>query len=1033
MGLSTTPNPAVLDALRVAVLSDDGLTLTLAGQLDADTYRRVKKVLDVYGGKWNRKAGTHTFASDFRPHLAHLIGGGKVGADNGGKNPLDFFATPAPVITEMFKRIWPWRQGARFLEPSAGEGAIVDALHEDHGVRADCLELHPDRADAIRKRGYDVIGGDFLTFTPEQPYDYVLMNPPFTAQGDAWAYITHVEHALTCLKPGGQLVAVVPQGYTFGTYKRIQAFREFCEANAASPMHTFAPDTFRASGTSVATCLIHVTKPTTEEAVMPAPKKASRSSKKTAPVASASPWHAGDCVLCRPNGTTVIGAVLEVHANLAAVQHRNGTLALPLTDITGVDDYPAALPLQAGDRVRLRQQQGRTFQVLATAALDADVQLVDVDSGDELTVPAKDARVARRADPQNLLVDLGFKPVPEQLVTLKAKRQQPVEDMPFPVSEAELEAAIVEPAPAPAHGPILNTDQLSWLPVTALVASPLNPRKKFPQEALESLANSIAAKGLMQNLVGRVMPGADTVEVIAGGRRLRALTLLHDTGRLPDEYLVPVRVQEMTDLDALMLAVAENSERADVEPLEEADAFVEMIRLGASVEDIALRFKCSPRVVEKRLVLAGGLGDDGRALLDSKAISISQAQVIAQTSGPLRSHVITAAKRGDTVKSLQSLIAKSTFLVDRAKFDVAASGLEVIEDLFSSEPARFADPKAALALQLDWAEARKAALSKKKEQFFVEVRKVNDSYLQLPYDTYTTYDAPNSIFGTVIMVSTITGEVAEKRCARTADVKSARAKETAKARAQTASEATGSSGGGAIRKSGWVDAHEARATALRAALVGDHKRTVALTILSILQAQPVTLRGSLDHAQAVPITAGMTRLKEIDAKLGGKLGVNDHHLPKRPITKKFGYDNDGVDVLPYLDLLMTLTLEELLDVQSVLIAQAVGGWTEYNPMHAPYAFVTRLAADTGATVQMRLTDAHLKAYPRDRLIELAEDAGIAEGHGVKAGHISTLATNTDIRAAILQHADALAQRGYVPPLARFPEVAAPQTAATAAD
>lgn len=603
-------------------------------------------------------------------------------------------------------------------------------------------------------------------------------------------------------------------------------------------------------------------------------------------------------------------------------------------------------------------------------------------------------------------------------------------DLPFPVTEAELDAAITEPAqeaPAPAEvthvaGPILDTKQISWLPISALTPSPLNPRKKFPQEALETLANSIAAKGLMQNLVGRVTDDQRFVEVIAGGRRLRALTLLRETGRITDDYAVPVRVQDMTDLEALMLAVAENSERADVEPLEEADAFVEMIRLGASVEDIALRFKCSARVVEKRLVLADGLGDDGRELLDSKAITISQAQVIAQTSGPLRSHVITAAKRGDTVRSLQSLIAKSTFLVDRAKFDVAASGLEVIEDLFGSEPARFADPKAALALQLDWAEARKAALSKKKEQSFVEVRKVNDSYLQLPYDTYTTYDAPNSIFGTVIIVSTITGEVSEKRCARTADVKSARAKEQAKERAQNASEATGSEGG-AIRKSGWVDAHEARAAALRAALVGDHKRTVALTILSTLQAQPVTLRGSLDHAQAVPITAGMTRLKEIDAKLGGQLGVNDHHLPKRPITKKFGYDNDGVEVLPYLDLLMTLSLEDLLDVQSVLIAQTVGGWSEFNPMHAPYAFVTRLAADTGATVQMKLTDAHLKAYPRDRLIELAEDAGIAEGHGVKNGHVSTLTTNTEIRAAILQHADALAARGYVPPLARFPEAA----------
>ncbi|MGM9322306.1 ParB/RepB/Spo0J family partition protein [Deinococcus aquaticus] len=901
-------SPDVQAALRAATISADGLTLTLAGQLDRKVYQATAKAIEALGGKWNRKAGAHLFQTNARDVLARVLDGEALPK----KNPLAFFATPEELARQVVNAVVEL-DGVRVLEPSAGTGALADVLRE-YGAQVDVIELDDTRRAHLQGAGYPVVGTDFLAFTPSEPYAAIVMNPPFRSEDDAQAYIAHIEHAWThCLAPGGTLVAIAPSGFTFRQDRRAAAFREFVEQHGEYGLND--ERAFVESGTGVQTATVYVRKPA-EEAVMPAKKATSKN-----------------------------------------------------TD-----------------------QPGHT-----------DFQQMVKDTREKMNAEPKGGKKAKVA------------PAAAPKVTASSDA-----DLPFPVSEAQLEAAMAEPAPAP--GPILNTDQLNWLPVTALVASPLNPRKKFPQEALDSLANSIAAKGLMQNLVGRVMPGADTVEVIAGGRRLRALRLLHDTGRLPGGYLVPVRVQEMTDLDALMLAVAENSERADVEPLEEADAFVEMIRLGATREDIALRFKCSPKIVDKRLVLADGLGDDGRELLESKAISISQAQIIAQTSGPLRSHVITAAKRGESVKSLQSLIARSTFQTVHAKFDVAASGLEIVEDLFSSEPARFADPKAALALQLDWAEARKAALGKKKEQFFVEVRKVNDSYLQLPYDTYTTYDAPNSIFGTVIIVSTITGEVSEKRCARTADVKSARAKEQAKERAQNASEATGSEGG-AIRKSAWVDAHEARATALRAALVGDHKRTVALTILSTLQAQPVTLRGSLDHAQAVPITAGMTRLKEIDAKLGGQLGVNDHHLPKRPITKKFGYDNDGVEVLPYLDLLMTLSLEDLLDVQSVLIAQAVGGWSEYAPAHAPYAFVTRLAADTGATVQMKLTDAHLKAYPRDRLIELAEDAGIAEGHGVKNGHISTLTTNTEIRAAILQHEGALAARGYVPPLARFPEVA----------
>ncbi|WP_291428485.1 ParB/RepB/Spo0J family partition protein [Deinococcus sp.] len=902
-------SPDVQAALRAATISEDGLTLTLAGQLDRKVYQATAKAIETLGGKWNRKAGAHLFQTNARDVLARVLDGEALPK----KNPLAYFATPEELARQVVNAVVEL-DGVRVLEPSAGTGALADVLRE-YGAHVDVIELDDTRRAHLQAAGYRVVAQDFLTFTPSEPYPAIVMNPPFRSEDDAQAYIAHIEHAWThCLAPGGTLVAIAPSGFTFRQDRRAAAFREFVEQHGEYGLND--ERAFVESGTGVQTATVYVRKPA-EEAVMPVKKATSKNTD-------------------QPGHTAFQQMVKETR-----------------------------------EKMNAQPKGGKKAKVAPAAAQEISA--------------SSDA------------------------------------DLPFPVSEAQLEAAMAEPAPAP--GPILNTDQLNWLPVTALVASPLNPRKKFPQEALDSLANSIAAKGLMQNLVGRIMPGADTVEVIAGGRRLRALTLLHDTGRLPDGYLVPVRVQDMTDLDALMLAVAENSERADVEPLEEADAFVEMIRLGASVEDIALRFKCSARTVEKRLVLAEGLGEDARTLLADGKIVISQAQVIAQTSGPLREHVITAAKRGDSAQRLRDMIASCTFLVERAKFDVATSGLEIIEDLFGDQPARFADPQAALALQLAWVEERRKTLSKKKEQHFVDVVKLAKQYLHLPHDAYTAYGAPDNIKGTVIMVSTQTGEVKQERCAREADIKSARAKEQAADRAKTASEATGSEGG-AIRKSGWVDAHQARATALRAALVGDHKRTVALTILSLLQATPVSLRASLEYSMPTPIPTGLARLKEIDAKVGGQLGVNGHHLPKRPITHEFkGYNPEGADVLPYLDLLMTLSLEDLLDVQSVLIAQAVGGWSEFNPMHAPYAFVTRLAADTGATVQMKLTDAHLKAYPRDRLIELAEDAGIAEGHGVKNGHISTLTTNTEIRAAILQHADALAERGYVPPLARFPEVA----------
>lgn len=599
---------------------------------------------------------------------------------------------------------------------------------------------------------------------------------------------------------------------------------------------------------------------------------------------------------------------------------------------------------------------------------------------------------------------------------VRRKKAEPEtqEVAPTPVDSDQTQAA-EKPTEAT---PILNGTATTQAPLNLLVSSPLNPRKVFEQAALEELAESIAHKGLMQNLVGRYVPsGGPEIEIVAGGRRLRALQMLVEQGHIPADYSVPVRVQTLSDLEALQLATAENVERRNMSPLEEADAFAGMVALGATPHDIALRFGFSDRTVQQRLVLADALGEEGRKLLTAGDITLGQAQVIAQTSGPLRKHILQSAKQGSNVQTLQRLIQKGSFLVEHAKFDVAASGLEIVEDLYGDQPARFAKPKDALALQLDWVQARAKELEGKKEQHFVEVLKRDSDYLSLPYDQYTTYDVPKSIFGTVIMVSTVTGEVKESRCARESDAKSARAKEQAKDRAKAASEASGSEGG-AIRKSGWIDGHAARATALRSALVGDHKRAVALTILMLLGAEPVTLRVNLNHVKTVPIPAGIERLKALDEKLGGKLHANSQTKAQHPLTVKFAYGESGEKhALEYLDVLMSLTLEELLDVQSVLIAQATGDWSDYSPMHAPSRFTVRLAADTGATVKFRLTDEHLKAYPRDRLLELAADAGLT----YIAGNTANLSTNKDIRAAILEHADALYERGYVPPLARFPE------------
>jgi len=109
------------------------------------------------------------------------------------------------------------------------------------------------------------------------------------------------------------------------------------------------------------------------------------------------------------------------------------------------------------------------------------------------------------------------------------------------------------------------------LPVAFLRPNPRNPRKAFAEANLAELADSIRAKGIVQPIVVRPLPGErDAHEIIAGERRWRAAQIagLHE---------VPVVVVEATDREALELALVENLQRADLNPLEEASAYERLI------------------------------------------------------------------------------------------------------------------------------------------------------------------------------------------------------------------------------------------------------------------------------------------------------------------------------------------------------------------------------------------------------------------------------------------------------------------------
>lgn len=119
---------------------------------------------------------------------------------------LQFYPTPEKAADELvaFAQI---REGERVLEPSCGNGRLLDAIRRAcPSAKALGIEVDPGRAQASRLAGHSVITANFLEHAPAPEFDVVVMNPPFFGRH----YLKHINHALRFLKPGGRLVSILP-------------------------------------------------------------------------------------------------------------------------------------------------------------------------------------------------------------------------------------------------------------------------------------------------------------------------------------------------------------------------------------------------------------------------------------------------------------------------------------------------------------------------------------------------------------------------------------------------------------------------------------------------------------------------------------------------------------------------------------------------------------------------------------------------------------------------------------------------------
>ena len=163
-----------------------------------------------------------------------------------------------------------------------------------------------------------------------------------------------------------------------------------------------------------------------------------------------------------------------------------------------------------------------------------------------------------------------------------------------PVKRRATEATASQTSNSPTMAEVKN------FPTWEIKPSPMNPRKTFDEGAIAELAASIRQHGLLQPIT--VRPKDGMYEIVMGERRYRAYCLnQQQSTKYPTT--IPCIVREMTDEEALDAMITENLQRKDVDPIEEAFAFGQLLKTGKTIEQIADRFGKSKRFIQERIKL----------------------------------------------------------------------------------------------------------------------------------------------------------------------------------------------------------------------------------------------------------------------------------------------------------------------------------------------------------------------------------------------------------------------------------------------
>lgn len=188
-----------------------------------------------------------------------------------------------------------------------------------------------------------------------------------------------------------------------------------------------------------------------------------------------------------------------------------------------------------------------------------------------------------------------------------------------------LEALLATRAPAPDR-PAAQEQGIRRLPISAIRPNPYQPRKEFRPEELAELESSLRSSGLLQPVTVRpVAATPDRFELVAGERRLRAATRLGWTD-------IPAIVRELDDRALLTLALVENLQRADLDPIEEADGYRRLMdEFGLTQQQVAEAVGKERSTVANMLRVLN-LPEPVRRLIQQRQLSVGHARPLLALS-----------------------------------------------------------------------------------------------------------------------------------------------------------------------------------------------------------------------------------------------------------------------------------------------------------------------------------------------------------------------------------------------------------------